>query len=219
VNVAFTTLVVESPTRTRQSASMGGLIYVFHAVFWSSFFVRVLRRRTGVKVHAAPTTPSTAASKAQSSPRAGLVFFLHGFAFALMYTGIGQEVYGRPTSQFFSLPWSIGALVIVAGAAIFAWALWVFDSWRCLAKLDAGHKLCKDGPYAHLRHPIYLACDLLAIGSFLWMPTKLLAIATIVMIVTGDMRARAEEGVLRTTFGDEYRRYERAVKRYIPAVY
>lgn len=198
---------------------MDGLIYVFHALFWSSFAARALRRRTGVKVHAAQTTPSTAASRAQSSSRAGLVLALHGIAFAFMYFGIGQEVYGAPTTRFFSLHWSVGALVILGGGAIMGWALYVFDSWRCLAKLDEGHKLCKDGPYSHLRHPIYLACDMLAIGSFLWMPTVLTGIGMITMIVTGDMRARAEEGVLRTTFGDEYRRYERAVKRYIPAVY
>jgi protein-S-isoprenylcysteine O-methyltransferase Ste14 len=136
-----------------------------------------------------------------------------------MYAGIGAVVNGASVPLLFHLPWPIGALTILLGAAIIAWALYVFESWRCLAKLDTHHKLCTIGPYAHLRHPIYLACDLLAIGSFLWLPTITTGVGMIAMIITGDVRARREEKVLRETFGDEYRRYERAVKRYVPGLY
>jgi protein-S-isoprenylcysteine O-methyltransferase Ste14 len=198
---------------------MRGLIYVFHFLFWSSFLARMLRPRKGASAQAEPAQPTAKAPTAQSSARAALVLSLHAIGFGLMYLGIGQEVYGMPTKQFFSLHWSVGAAVILIGGAMMGWALWVFDSWRCLAKLDEGHKLCTKGPYKYIRHPIYLACDLLAIGSFLWMPTVLVGLGMIAMIVFGDMRARAEEGVLRLTFGDEYRRYERVVKRYIPAVF
>jgi protein-S-isoprenylcysteine O-methyltransferase Ste14 len=149
-----------------------------------------------------------------------LVLGLHAIGFGAMYAGIGNVVArGAGAPLLFRWPPAIGAIVILGGAGIIVWALYVFESWRCLARLSTSHKLCTIGPYAHVRHPIYLACDLLALGTFLWLPTATTGAAVIAMIVTGDMRARREEKVLRETFGEEYRRYERAVKRYVPGIY
>ena len=39
------------------------------------------------------------------------------------------------------------------------------------------------------------------------------------MIVTGDVRARGEEKVLRAAFGEEYARYGAKVRRLIPGIY
>jgi protein-S-isoprenylcysteine O-methyltransferase Ste14 len=198
---------------------MDGSIYVFHFIFWGSFLARVLRRRKTAP--SAQRLPPVVQSSPLAKPAlAILVFMLHGVAFGVMYSGIGEAVVLRKhTQRLFDLPWVIGGAVIVFGAVIIAWALYVFDSWRLLAKLDAKHELCTRGPYGHLRHPIYLACDLLALGSFLWLPTVTTLIGFVAMVITGDWRARREESVLRDTFGDEYRRYEERVRRYIPGVY
>jgi protein-S-isoprenylcysteine O-methyltransferase Ste14 len=195
-----------------------GLIYGFHLIFWCAFFMRALRRHEPPALGSATASASTSPTS-RSASRAGIVFSLHGFGFGLMYYGIGRTVYGPPTSRLFALHWSVGAAVILLGAAIVGWALYVFDSWRFLAKLDAGHRLCTRGPYRYARHPIYLSCDLLAIGSFLWLPTVLVGLGMVVMLITGHLRACAEEGVLRETFGEEYRRYEGDVKRYLPGVF
>ena len=192
---------------------MDPAIYPLHGLFWSAFLVRALRPR-------APASSAVPAGRpARLAPGARLVFVLHGFAFGLLYAGMGKAVFSpSATPRFFALPWVAGALVIVAGAALFASALWVFDSWRLLARVDAGHRLCTRGLYGWVRHPIYLACDLLALGTFLWLPTRMIALGTLLMLITGHLRARAEEGVLRATFGEEYRRYEERVKRYLPGL-
>ena len=197
---------------------MKGAIYVFHGIFWCAFLARILRGRTAAREEPSSAAPPRSAPAGKTLP-AVFALGLHTIGFGMMYAGIGIVVNGANVPLLFHLPWPFGALTILLGAAIIAWALYVFESWRCLAKLDEHHKLCTIGPYAHIRHPIYLACDLLAIGSFLWLPTIITGIGMIAMIVTGDMRARREERVLRETFGEEYRQYEAGVRRYVPRLY
>jgi protein-S-isoprenylcysteine O-methyltransferase Ste14 len=204
---------------THVSQVRDSLIYAFHSIFWIAFFARSFRKRALKSDVASQATPPRNSPSGAMLP-ALVVYVLHGVAFGVMYGGIvGVVARGAGVALLFRWPWVIGASVIAAGAAIIAWALYVFESWRFLARLSVDHKLCTIGPYAHIRHPIYLACDLLAIGSFLWLPTIATGIAMILMIVTGDLRARREEAVLRDTFGEEYRRYELGVKRYLPGVY
>jgi protein-S-isoprenylcysteine O-methyltransferase Ste14 len=195
---------------------LDALVYAFHGLFWGAFLVRVVRRRAS----SVSPTPSAASPAPRRDGRARLVFALHGLAFGVLYSGIGKAVSGeRPVSRLFSLPWGAGALVIVASAALIASALWVFDSWRLLARIDAGHRLCTRGPYGRIRHPIYLACDLLALGTFLWLPTAAIGVGTLLMVLTGDLRARAEERLLADAFGDEYLSYAARVKRLLPGLY
>src|SRR5262245_14516333 len=132
---------------------MDALVYPFHGLFWSAFLVRVLRRRAPV----ASPSPAAPVQASRRSAGARLVFLLHGVAFAVLYTGIERAVVERQGERLFALHWSAGALVIVAGALLLGASLYVFDSWRLLAQVDAGHRLCTRGPYRRLRHPIYLA--------------------------------------------------------------
>ena len=198
---------------------MNALVYLFHAIFWSAFLVRALRK--------APRDPAPSASGPAGSggaPRAArhprLVLFFHGVGFGSMYYSIGSVVRSpEPRQAAFPLPWWIGAAVILAGGALFAWALLVFDSWRVLPKLDADHRLCTRGPYRLLRHPIYAACDLLAIGTYLWLPTVRMLVASMLMLLGAELRARAEEKLLLGVFGEEYRRYRETTKRFLPGIY
>jgi len=107
----------------------------------------------------------------------------------------------------------------VAAAALLAWALLVFRSWRLLARIERGHQLCTTGPFRLVRHPIYLAFTLLAVGTFLWAPTVLVLVGVALVALTGDLRARTEERLLCEVFGDEYRQYQGRVPRTIPGLY
>ena len=84
--------------------------------------------------------------------------------------------------------------------------------------LKDSHKLVQTGPYAIVRHPIYLGMLLAASGM---------------VIVLGEVRAFVllfgvelllkqmgkEEAVLRTSFSDEYHAYERRVRRLVPGIW
>jgi len=156
----------------------------------------------------------------QAARRARTLVAVHSVAFFLMYYGIGQAVTAPARARRLWTPQPIlGAAVILAGALLLAWTMRVFRSWRFQARIDAGHRLSTDGPFAWVRHPIYAALDLLALGSLVWIPTPWTAAALLLMAVVGDMRARSEEKVLAAAFGDDYPRYAATVRRFVPGIY
>ena len=83
------------------------------------------------------------------------------------------------------------------------------------ADLDSGHRLIQDGPFHFVRHPMYLAVILAAIGAFLvfrtWAMLVFLPMSTVVFL-----RASQEEKLLAIVFGDQWRSYARQVPMWIP---
>jgi protein-S-isoprenylcysteine O-methyltransferase Ste14 len=136
-----------------------------------------------------------------------------------MYFGMGNAIIPNRVPHCFPGHRFVGAAIIVAGAALMNWALVYFRSWRFRAKLDAGHQLATGGPFRSMRHPIYMGLNLLAIGSAIWVPTPTLWVAVVLMLIGSDLRARAEERVLLTAFGDAYREYCAGTRRFVPGVY
>jgi protein-S-isoprenylcysteine O-methyltransferase Ste14 len=137
-----------------------------------------------------------------------------------MYYGVGQAVGAPERVRLLWTPQPIpGAVVILAGAVLVGWTMRVFRSWRFQARIDAGHRLSTDGPFAWVRHPIYAALDLLALGTLVWIPSPWTAAGLLLMAVIGDVRARGEEKVLVAAFGESYRRYRASIRRFVPKVY
>lgn len=81
-----------------------------------------------------------------------------------------------------------------------------------------GATLVKTGIYGLVRHPIYTGLILICLGwTLLWRsPAALLA--TLVLFVFFDVKARREERWLRDKF-DGYASYQRRVKKLVPFVY
>jgi hypothetical protein len=94
---------------------------------------------------------------------AGLVLYELGLA--LIWIGLGLAVYRGTVGQGVTPHGEIGALLHVVAIALFAWAIVVYRSWNMEARLEPDHQLCTAGPYRIVRHPIYLAFDLLGIGE------------------------------------------------------
>jgi protein-S-isoprenylcysteine O-methyltransferase Ste14 len=196
-------------------------IYYAHAGFWLAFAAGDLAarfaRRPGRDVP--PPTASVNTGNSLRAPRANLLLAVHMLAFAVLYGAIGQAVLGvhrhTPTRRAIAA----GAVVILLGAILAAWARISFASWRFRAQLDAGHRLATGGPFRIVRHPIYAALDLLAIGTALWIGGAAAWVSVLLMAVAGDLRARAEEPLLQRAFGDEYDAYQRTTRRFIPGIY
>jgi protein-S-isoprenylcysteine O-methyltransferase Ste14 len=186
------------------------LLLVLHLLFWAPFVVRGrLDRATG----AAPTGPAVAAA-----PAAKALVGLHSVGIGVMYFG---AFWGSFASQPESFPLArvLGAAVIVGGTALSAWTLVVFRSWRLTAELTAGHQLCTEGPFRTVRHPIYTSLVLLALGTALLVTNTATLLAIPVVFVTGDVRARAEERLLKSTFGVRYSELMTRTARFVPGVY
>lgn len=113
----------------------------------------------------------------------------------------------------------LGVGLMAGGLGLMAWAYLVFRSFRLLPKIEAGHELCEDGPFARLRHPIYCGINLFYLGTFCLVPHLLVLVQVLASAVAFDLRARAEERVLTRAFGDQYRRYMARTRRFMPGLY
>ena len=86
-----------------------------------------------------------------------------------------------------------------------------------VARTRSDHKLVRSGPFAVVRHPIYLALllYLLSFGIAFGHLGQLL-IAVPLYCVGAAIRIREEEKLLRAQFGEEHARYVREVPAFIP---
>lgn len=144
---------------------------------------------------------------------------LHGAGGLLLEGGVVAALAGGPVARTPTMQAAAGALLLLAAPPLMAWSLVTLKSWRLLPRIDAGHELCTSGPYALVRHPIYVAFDLLAIGSALLAPTALTILGAALLVLGGDLRARLEERMLLASFEGPYRDYMTRVRRAIPGVY
>jgi protein-S-isoprenylcysteine O-methyltransferase Ste14 len=189
-------------------------IYGFHALFYLTFLPRVLGR-TG---EPAPP-PGSGTAPVATARFSRSVLAVHVFAEFILYLGLGSVAFGHRGRFLFPPQPAAGAAVMLAAAALAAWTVAVFRSWRLRAQIESGHELSTDGPFRFVRNPIYLGMDLLAAGTFLWVPTPIVLAGMLLVFLAGDLRARAEEKVLRAAFGDRDRDYAARVKRFVPGLY
>jgi protein-S-isoprenylcysteine O-methyltransferase Ste14 len=112
----------------------------------------------------------------------------------------------------------VGLAVAVASAAFAAWAMWSLGrSYGIRMDVFEGHSLKTDGPYALVRHPMYLGIVLFHVGASLALESPLLLLATGLFVAPFTaIRIRAEEKVLKDAFGQRYLRYAERVPALIP---
>ncbi|MDB5680139.1 isoprenylcysteine carboxylmethyltransferase family protein [Sphingomonas bacterium] len=93
-------------------------------------------------------------------------------------------------------------------------------NWALVARTRSDHTLVQNGPFAWMRHPIYVAL-------FLYMIAMAVAFGHIRNLVVGIplymlgtwMRVTHEERLLRTQFGAAYDNYAARVKRFVPGLF
>jgi protein-S-isoprenylcysteine O-methyltransferase Ste14 len=109
------------------------------------------------------------------------------------------------------------ALTVASVWFCFAAARALGRQWALMARVIEGHKLIREGPYAVVRNPIYLAMlgMLLATGLAVsrW---QALVCATVVFASGTAIRIRSEEKLLRETFGQTFDDYARSVPAFLP---
>jgi protein-S-isoprenylcysteine O-methyltransferase Ste14 len=113
-----------------------------------------------------------------------------------------------------------GVILTAAGLAFTVWArVHLAGNWSGVVTLKQDHTLVRDGPYRHVRHPIYTGLLLALIGSAMardeWRGVLAVALAFLALW----RKLRLEERWLTEIFGDEYRRYRREVRALIPFVF
>jgi protein-S-isoprenylcysteine O-methyltransferase Ste14 len=115
----------------------------------------------------------------------------------------------------------IGSILLGIAAPVLSWnaVQHLGRQFRVNAGLYEDHELIRTGAYSVVRHPIY--ASLLAIlGStlFLLTPWQWAVFCLLLFIAGTEIRVHAEDGLLRSRFGDEFEQYRHQVKAYIPFI-
>jgi protein-S-isoprenylcysteine O-methyltransferase Ste14 len=115
----------------------------------------------------------------------------------------------------------LGGAFLAVGLALHLWSNVTLARGERAASQGAA-KLVTDGPYAFVRHPIYLSGVPLLLGTCLLYSqvTGLDLVAGLVLLAFFHLRVvRGEEPTLRRQFGQSYEEYCRRVPRWIPRVW
>lgn len=109
----------------------------------------------------------------------------------------------------------VGVFATLSGLLIYSLALQAFGaSWRLGIDRVAPGALVTHGIFAWTRNPIYVALDLLAVGTFLVMGRLVFLALGLIMVAMLHGQIRREERFLTHAYGDAYREYCARVGRY-----
>ena len=126
--------------------------------------------------------------------------------------------YYAPVATVVPEPWNwAGVALIAAGLALIVSQALVFKSKGTAIKpFDESSVLIQDGVYRFSRNPIYVGMVMLLLGVALWLGTATPFMAPIGMwIILSTLFIRVEERMLEEKFGDQYRSYQRKVRRWL----
>jgi len=159
-------------------------------------------------------TPESGGKRAAKS-RIGIIlqsvaFFLAGFG------GV------RPSLPLWGPAALAGALAVLL---LMGGTLYLFvassnalgKNWSFEARMRDDHQLIRNGPYARVRHPIYLGMLFFLLGLAVALGHWLqLVVALPLFLVGTSIRTKLEDQLLDTQFGDEFRDYAQSTPALIP---
>ena len=115
-----------------------------------------------------------------------------------------------------------------AGVVLFSIGLWLFHrshvdlstNWSVRLDIRENHALITSGVYRRVRHPMYAAILLQAIGQALVVPNWTVgAFYLFAFMLMFSFRVGSEEQMMLQHFGDEYEIYMRKSQRLIPGIW
>ncbi|QNA84124.1 isoprenylcysteine carboxylmethyltransferase family protein [Sphingomonas sp. So64.6b] len=141
---------------------------------------------------------------------------------AIGYAGFGPiDVALDPLS-----PFALGQAILIAILMAMVIGLFLTSAralgrnWSLVARTRSDHSLVIDGPFAHVRHPIYIALFLLMIALAVAFGHPLHLLIGVPLYALGTwLRIAEEERLLREMFGQDYDRYAARVRRFVPGVF
>ena len=111
----------------------------------------------------------------------------------------------------------VGAASSVAGAGLWVWA------FATIPGLSSGHYVLPEqalitrGPYARVRHPIYLAVIILWLSvAAAYSSIAMLGVTLLYVVPAYALYARSEEKMMVEHFGDSYREYQQRTGMLFP---
>jgi protein-S-isoprenylcysteine O-methyltransferase Ste14 len=182
------------------------------AVCWVGFGVILLIGKRGATK-----------TDAKRSPISHLGFLLQTFGYAICFAFPRPDlspIVSMPKVTEVLLSATIAAIGVVSVCICYTAVRALGRQWALVARVVEGHELITEGPYSHVRNPIYLAMFgmLVATGLTLSRWQALLA-AILVFLAGNEIRIRSEEKLLRETFGPKFDEYASRVPAVFPRLF
>jgi protein-S-isoprenylcysteine O-methyltransferase Ste14 len=149
------------------------------------------------------------------------VLFLEIVGFTLLFSGAAKiGVLGhRVVHHTYALA-VVGVALTWIGIAIALWARWHLGQyWSARVTLKEDHQLIRTGPYAYFRHPIYSGIDLAAVGGALAIDQWRCVVGVGFIILGYWIKARKEESMLVSQFGEAFEEHCRQTGFLIPRLW
>lgn len=119
------------------------------------------------------------------------------------------DVLGRP----------VGLAAMLLSGPLVVWAYRRMGPyWDAAISVREDHRVVAEGPFAFVRHPVYLGLILFVVGGALLLADPAVGLAAAGLGPLLVLRARAEERFLEERLGDEYRDYARRVPMLLPRI-
>jgi protein-S-isoprenylcysteine O-methyltransferase Ste14 len=116
----------------------------------------------------------------------------------------------------------LGAVIFITSLVLYLWGLRTLgENFNASSgfgvRLHQAHRLVTHGPYAFIRHPMYLGVILAGwSGLLLYRTWTMLCFAVIMLGLT--YRARREDQALKESFGRQWETYQRNVPAWFPRI-
>lgn len=114
----------------------------------------------------------------------------------------------------------ISCFFMIDAIAFFTWSTWVFSKTFFNSTGKAVPlKLVTTGPYAVIRHPLYLGFIAWAFATSLVFNNIVAVVLSIIFTWIIALKAADEEVFLELEFGEQWREYKKQTYRFIPLIY
>jgi protein-S-isoprenylcysteine O-methyltransferase Ste14 len=162
------------------------------------------------------------ATEAKRAPAGTWAIALQSVSFAL--------VWSLPRANWWPFAPSLaGEIVLAVAATGLTWgSAWLCVSavrtlgkqWTYRARVIEGHQLVTQGPYSLVRNPIYLGMFGAIVGAGLAFSRWWTMLgAVVIFLIANRIRIKAEEELLRETFGAAFDDYSRKVPAFFPGLF
>ena len=199
-----------------QTDTIGLTALALVMIAWLIFGLAFLLRHQINKSHA---KADEVGAKYEPESKWGIA--LQSIAFAAIWLTPRKHWWALPPSQSAEIAVAIIAVALAYFSALLSLRAvqTLGKQWTYQARVLKDHNLITQGPYSLVRNPIYLGMFGMLLSTALVFSHWWLAVIAIVFFLVGNrIRIRAEEKLLRESFGQKFDDYAARVPAFIPFV-